>query len=81
VTWCISNVKGKADMYGDLTQRKKPDQKIDAQLRCRMSVGGGRSESVVLRPDGCSKNTRRWPRLGRSGSFDTLCGFGIGPAE
>jgi len=25
-------VKGKADMYGDLTQRKKPDQKIDATV-------------------------------------------------
>jgi len=40
LTWCISNVVGKADRRGNLYPTKsRPDQKIDAAVALMMSVG------------------------------------------
>jgi phage terminase large subunit-like protein len=40
LTWCISNVVGKADRRGNLYPTKsRPDQKIDAAVALMMAIG------------------------------------------
>ena len=39
LTWCISNVVGKADRRGNLYPKSRSDQKIDAAVALMMAMG------------------------------------------